>query len=232
MKQADPEIQTLMHRRRFLSILSAGATLTLPVGWVCAEESNLWLPDDLPLTPSQVEGPFYPIPSIEQQLFNDTDLTRKLPEDELAEGQLVNINGVVMNAKGQPLNDAVVEIWQASSDGLYNHPDDSADDPELDQEFQYWGRFVTGAAGAYAFSTILPGEYTGRTARHIHFRIDAPGYKRLITQSYFSQYSARNMEDMLYRRLDKTGRDLLTVEFDNPADQAWQGTFNIVLGVA
>lgn len=221
-----------MHRRRFLGLLTAGAALTLPVGWVCAEDSKLWIPDDLPLTPSQTEGPFYPVPSIEQQLFNDTDLTRKLPEDELALGQLVHVNGVVMNQKGTPLKDAVVEIWQASSAGLYNHPDDSAEHPDLDQDFQFWGRFVTGAGGAYSFSTIIPGEYTGRTARHIHFRVDAPGYSRLTTQSYFSQYGDRNMKDGIYKRLNKQGREALTVEFENPRDQAWQGAFNIVLAAA
>lgn len=225
-----PELTSNMERRRFLKILGAGATLMIPVGWKCAEGSDLVLPDDdLPLTPSQAVGPFYPIPSIEQQMFNDTDLTRKLSSDDLANGQLVTLGGVVTDRKGRPLNQSVVEIWQASSDGLYNHPDDHAADPELDHDFQYWGRFITGEHGEYLFSTILPGEYTGRTARHIHFRIDAPGYRRLTTQSYFSNYGERNMRDGLYRSLNRMERNLVTVEFDTSPDQSWKGDFNIVL---
>lgn len=218
-----------LERRRFLKILSAGVFLTLPVGWTQAEESNLWLPDDLPLTPRQVKGPFYPVPSIEQQIFNDTDLTRKLPDHALADGQIVDIEGIVRDRKGRTLANTVVEIWQASEDGLYNHPNDAAEDPELDANFQYWGRFITGEDGAYRFKTIVPGEYQGRSARHIHFRVASPGYRELITQSYFSMYGERNTKDALYRRLNKQARELLTVEFNDTGGGGWKGTFNIVL---
>ncbi len=221
-----------MERRRFLKILAAGSALAIPVGWGCSSDSGIVTPNGIALTPSQTEGPFYPVPGIEQQMFNDTDLTRKMTGDELATGQLMALDGVVMDRNEQPLDNAIVEIWQASSAGLYNHPNDSAQDPALDPEFQFWGRAVTGEDGRYIFNTIVPGEYDGRTARHIHFRIDAPGYSRLTTQSYFANYGERNALDGLYAGLSAEERGLLTVEFDQPAGEPWMGTFNIVLAEA
>ncbi len=220
---------SLMRRRRFLKILATGATLALPAHWAYSATSHLWLRDDLPLTPQQTEGPYYPIPSIEQQMFNDIDLTRKLPDDELARGQLMVIEGTVMNRQGKPLRDAVVEVWQASAAGLYNHPADHAGDPELDQHFQYWGRSITGENGAYRFETIVPGEYPIRPARHIHFRVDVPGYRRLTTQSYFAMYGERNARDGIYRRLSIAERNQVTVEFQASTDRPWHGVFDMVL---
>lgn len=221
-----------MDRRRFLKILTAGSALAIPIGWACSSDSGIVTPDGVALTPSQTEGPFYPIPSIEQQIFNDTDLTRKLTGDELAQGQLIVLDGTVMDRNEQPLNNSVVEIWQASSAGLYNHPNDNAENPSLDEHFQFWGRAITGEDGTYSFNTIIPGEYDGRSARHIHFRVDSPGYRRLTTQSYFARFGARNSLDGLYSGLSSEGRNLLTVEFSQSTNQPWAGTFNIVLAEA
>ncbi len=232
MKTSKDAVHNYYERRRFLKILAAGSALAIPAGWGCSSENGIVAPDGLALTPSQTEGPFYPVPSIEQQMFNDTDLTRKLPANALAQGQLIVLDGMVMDRSEQPLKDAVVEIWQASSIGLYNHPDDNAANPSLDQDFQFWGRAITGDDGAYRFNTIIPGEYDGRSARHIHFRVDAPGYRRLTTQSYFANYGERNALDGLYTRLNAEGRNLLTVEFNQPANAPWTGTFNIVLAEA
>ena len=232
MKQKDTQVLSILQRRRFLKILGAGAALGIPVGWGCSSDSDLIIPDpngSLSLTPAQAERPFYPVPSIEQQLFNDTDLTRKLPQDEIASGQLIVIEGTVMDQNQRPLNQSVVEIWQASTAGHYNHPNDAANDPALDQAFQFWGRAITGEEGTYQFTTILPGEYTGRSARHIHFRVDSPGYNRLTTQSYFSSFGSRNASDSLYNSLSSSERALVTVEFEEFNDQPWSGTFNIVL---
>lgn len=201
-----------IERRRFLTTLSAGATMLIP-GWALADNC-LWMPDDLPPTPQQTEGPYYPQPTIEQQLHNDTDLCRKLPEDALAKGQAVKLVGVIKNRKGKPINKAIVEVWQASSDGRYNHKRDERNPVKLDKNFQYWGRAITGKDGRYEFTTIIPGKYPGREARHIHYRVDASGYRRCSTQCYFSDYGEDNMRDGLYLQLDKKEREILTVELD------------------
>lgn len=235
-------------RRRFLLALSAGATLLVP-GWVLGK-NNLWIPEDLPLTPQQTEGPFYPETTIDQQLYNDTDLSRKLAGHELAKGQPAIVDGVIKNQKGKPIKDAVVEVWQACATGRYNHKRDAQNPSLLDNNFQFWGRSITGEDGKYTFTTIIPGKYPGRTARHIHYRVDAAGYRRCSTQCYFSEFGEDNMRDGIYTSLDREERNSVTVEFEKPTGKKatqgkakasrkgqekivvtpWRGAFDIVLG--
>ncbi len=218
------------HRRRFLQLLTGGISFAVP-GWALAG-NGLWRPDeDLPLTPAQTEGPFYPVPSIDQQLFNDTDLIQRIAGHEFAKGDRIVVRGTVKNCQGKPLANAVVEIWQACASGRYHHDRDANNRALLDNNFQFWGRAITGDDGTYSFKTIIPGKYPGRTARHIHFRIDAPERKRLITQCYFSDFGEDNARDGLYRSLQPKERELVTIQLDRPdtADQPRSGSFQIVL---
>ena len=219
-------------RRRFLQVLAAGATLAFP-GWVMGK-NFIWVPDELPLTPIQTEGPFYPETTIEQQLFNDNDLSRKLGNHEFAKGQQTIVNGVVKDRAGKPLKGSVVEIWQACTSGRYFHSRDEKNPSLLDNNFQFWGRAITGEDGKYSFKTIIPGMYPGRTGRHLHFRVDSTGHKRLSTQCYFSEYGEDNNRDGIYRSLDPGERKLVTVELNKPAggqetDMPWSGSFDMVL---
>lgn len=233
-------------RRNILKFLVAGSTLAIP-GWVYGRNS-LWIPKDLPLTPQQTEGPFYPETSIEKQIFNDTDLRRRLGDHEFAKGQQCIVSGVIRNRKGRPIKDAIVEIWQACASGRYNHSQDRPNPGLLDNNFQFWGRSITDKDGKYSFITIVPGKYPGRTARHIHYRVDAPGYRRCTTQCYFSDFGNDNMRDGIYRSLNRKERELVTVEFHKPVapksnlrkmdvakkkfkkGSLWTGRFDIVLG--
>jgi len=205
---------SLVERRNVLKTLAAGAAFSIP-GWVLGKGA-IWVPEDLPLTPQQIEGPFYPEKSIEQQLYSDTDLSRKLGDHEMAKGQPCFVEGVVSDRKGRPIKGAVVEVWQACASGRYNHSRDDRNPGLLDNNFQFWGRAITGDDGKYGFTSIVPGKYPGRTARHIHFRVDADGYRRCTTQSYFSDFGEDNMRDGIYRSLGRAERELVTVEFDKP----------------
>ena len=209
---------SLFDRRNVLKTIASAATLAMP-GWVLGANS-IWIPEDLTPTPRQTEGPFYPQPTIEQQMFNDTDLIRKLGTDAVALGQQCIVAGSVKNQKGKPIQGAVVEVWQACASGRYNHERDSRNPRPLDKNFQFWGKAITGEDGKYLFKTIVPGKYPGRTARHIHYRVDAAGYRRCSTQSFFSDYGEDNMQDGLYRQLDRKQRELLTIEFDKPTGEA------------
>lgn len=232
---------TLAERRNVLKYLGAAATLALP-GWVLGENA-LWVPEDLPITPQQTEGPFYPETTIEQQLFNDTDLIRKLGSHEVAKGKPITVEGIIMDRKGKPLANSTVEVWQACASGRYNHSRDSNNPGLLDNNFQFWGRAVTGEDGRYSFNSIIPGKYPGRTGRHIHYRVDSEGFKRSTTQCYFSDFGEDNMRDGIYRSLNAKERKLVTVEFDkrepakaeakpNPKSPLWVGQFNVVLANA
>ena len=90
---------------------------------------------------------------------------------------------------------------------------------------------ITDAGGRYRFRTIRPVAYPGRTP-HIHFAIQAPGFRSLVTQMYVAG-EPRNARDGLYRGIrDETARAAVTVALE-PAPEvepaALAGTFDIVL---
>ena len=91
-----------------------------------------------------------------------------------AEGEVIEITGRVVQADGRPLDNLIVEIWQADSQGRFDNP-----------AFQGWGRAATDAAGIYVFRTIKPGACEGR-APHINFLLLYSGLMRqLQTVMYF-----------------------------------------------
>ena len=147
-------------RRRFLGALALGGAAFFSPG-VFAEELRLVR------TPRQEEGPFYP-----DRLPLDTDNDLLIINDAItpAVGEITHLSGRVLDARGNPVRNATVEIWEADSKGIYIHTKDSIPKAkERDKNFQGFGRFLTGSTGAYYFSTIKPVMYGNRTAPHIHF---------------------------------------------------------------
>src|SRR5918997_1298683 len=98
-------------RRQFLSrsLLGAAAPAALP-SWAFAEE--------LVRTPRQTEGPFYPT-----HLPLDTDNDLLVINDGItpAVGEVTWLSGRILDAKGDPIRNAVVEIWQCDQKGAYLH---------------------------------------------------------------------------------------------------------------
>lgn len=140
------------------------------------------------VTPAQVEGPFHPITP---QTDTDMDLTLVEGHTESAQGEQILVRGRVLDTRGQPLKNALVDVWQANALGRYSHPKDRNTAP-LDPNFQGWGLIRTDANGHYGFKTIKPGAYPlsvadkeGWRCRHIHFKVSRPGSRELITQMYF-----------------------------------------------
>ncbi len=174
-------------------------------------------------TPAQMEGPYYPraIPA-----DADADLLHVAGQGAPARGVPMLLEGVVRAADGSALPGARVEIWQADDQGIYLHPGDSRL-AQRDAGFQGFGRAVADGAGRYAFRTIRPGLYPGRT-RHIHLRAQpAGGGTALTTQVYFPD-EPRNDGDMLLRRLAPEQRALLTARV-SAADAGLRAGFDIVL---
>src|SRR5437763_12668569 len=122
--------------------------------------------DELVRTPRQTEGPFYP-----NKLPLDTDNDLLIVNDSItpAVGKVTHLTGRVLDAKGHPVRNALVEIWQCDAKGVYLHTADSGR-KERDTNFQGFGRFLTGSSGEYYFRTIKPVPYPGRTP-HIHFKV-------------------------------------------------------------
>ena len=147
---------------------------------------------ELPRTPGQILGPFYPL----KELAQTADLTRVPGRSGRAIGQVLNVMGRVLNVAGEPVRDAVVEVWQANSYGRYTHPSDTNAAP-LDPNFDGSTVLKTDSEGRYRFKTIKPAAYpAGPTLirpAHIHFQVSGR-HDRLVTQMYF-EHDPHNEKD-------------------------------------
>lgn len=133
----------------------------------------------LAVTPSQPEGPYYPV---EMPPEIDSDLTRLGGKSVV--GVILLLEGRVTDTSGEVVPGAEIEIWQTDSEGIYLH---SADPrfSDRDPNFQFFGISTTDASGRYQFTTLLPGEY-GSRPRHIHFKLKIEGRVVLTSQFYFA----------------------------------------------
>ena len=122
------------------------------------------------VTPGQTEGPFYPVTLPADR---DADLVRVQGQAAQAVGQVTHVSGRVLDKRGEIVRGATVEIWQCDNNGVYNHPGNSGQ-RRRDAAFQGYGRTNVDGSGRYAFRTIRPVAYPGRTP-HIHFKVHAPG---------------------------------------------------------
>jgi len=136
-------------------------------------------------TPTESEGPFYPIVA---QKDTDFDLTKVDGQEAEALGKHIIIQGSIFDTEGNPVEGATVDLWQANADGKYAHPHDSNPAP-IDENFQGWAIVPSGVNGEFRFKTVLPGVYNvgGGWSRppHIHFKVSKKGYIELVTQMYF-----------------------------------------------
>jgi len=160
-------------------------------------------------TPSDIEGPFYPVTP---QKDKDFDLTKVEGREGVAKGEVIQIVGTVMDTHGKPIEDATVDIWQANALGRYNHPNDN-NPAAVDENFQGWAVVQSGKEGQFRFKTIKPGAYPlGRNTMrppHIHFKVSKKGYQELTTQMYFPDEEL-NEKDALLQRKDKANQALMT----------------------
>ena len=104
-------------------------------------------------------------------------------------GDPITIEGRITDADGKPVDDALIEIWQANAHGRYAHPDDARDLP-LEPAFKGFGRFPTNPDGAFRFTTVKPGPVPaprgGVQAPHINVTVFMRGMlKQLTTRIYF-----------------------------------------------
>jgi protocatechuate 3,4-dioxygenase, beta subunit len=182
----------------------------------------------LQLTPAQTEGPFYP-----DHLPLDTDNDLLIINDEItpAVGEVTHLTGRVLDASGNPIRNALVEIWQVDGNGVYLHTADRH--AQRDANFQGFGRFMTGSTGEYYFRTVKPVPYPGRTP-HIHFKLKRRGQREFITQCYIKGHP-QNERDGIYRGIrDNKARESVTIDFkpmkDSKAGEL-AANFDVVLGV-
>jgi protocatechuate 3,4-dioxygenase alpha subunit len=133
------------------------------------------------LTPFQTVGPFF-------------DFGLVIPNGEVvaepaAAGLHITIEGVVRDAAGNPLPDALIEVWQADASGKYRNPAERHN-TSTDPAFDGFGRVATDDGGKFLFKTVMPGRVPGPDGRlqapHVAVGVLARGIQtRLITRIYF-----------------------------------------------
>ncbi len=137
-------------------------------------------------TPRTIEGPLWlagaPLSKHEARLDQD-------PE----QGEVLFMEGQVRDTHGSPVAGAVVDVWHANTKGGYSHFDPSQ------TPFNLRRRIETDAEGRYRFRSIMPAGYGcppdgptqellnhlnrhGRRPAHVHFFVEAPGFRKLTTQ--------------------------------------------------
>ena len=178
-------------------------------------------------TPSQGEGPFFPN---KLPLDTDNDLLTLNNSITPAIGEVAHLSGKVTDIKGNPLRNALIEIWQVDATGSYIHTGSSGYD-KRDKNFQGYGRFLTGIKGEYYFRTIKPVSYPGRTP-HIHVKVSHKGNEVLTTQLYV-QGEALNNNDFLLNRAGKHKSALITsfTPLKGSKVGELQAEFNMIIGI-
>lgn len=159
----------------------------------------------LPLTPScgsdptprQTEGPYY-LPSTPERADLIVD----------GQGPAFTLVGLVLSRNCQPIRRALVDLWHADALGAYDT-----------RGYRFRGHQFTDESGRFAFRTVLPGLYPGRT-RHFHVKVQAAGGPVLTTQLYFPD-EPENARDRIYDR-----RLLMSME---SASGARTGRFDFVI---
>ena len=167
--------------------------------------------EPLGTTPSQTVGPFFgfALPYEAGPLL--------VP---LTDPDTIRIEGIVRDGKGDPVPDALIEIWQANRSGRYAHPNDDRDDLPLEEGFVGFGRCGTDAEGRYWFATVKPGRVPGpdgtMQAPHIAVNVLARGLLRqLPTRIYFPDEAEANAADPVLASIDdEAARETLIARED------------------
>ena len=142
-------------------------------------------------TPRTIEGPLYvagaPLVEGDVNLTDDADDTGTL-----------FMSGTIKGPDGAPVEGAILHVWHANSQGWYSHFD-----PTREQTpFNNRRRIRIGSDGRYAFHSKMPNGYSvppqgatdrlmqglgrhGNRPAHVHFFVEAPGYRTLTTQINF-----------------------------------------------
>ena len=142
------------------------------------------------------------------------------------------MNGRILDARGEPIRNALVEIWQCDNNGSYIHTKDTNKAKE-DKNFQGFGRFLTGSYGEYVFRTIKPVPYPGRTP-HIHMAVKMKGRKELVTQCYIKGHPGNEKDGVWKGIRDEKARASVTIPFDPLAGSKageLAARFNVVMGL-
>ena len=152
-------------------------------------------------TPSQTVGPFHRI-----MVPWEGGAELVAPDDPHA----IRIEGRILDGEGRPVDDSVVEVWQANIHGRYAHPEDTREVP-LVEGFDGFGRAIADGEGRFTIVTVkpgcVPGPGEGVQAPHISLSVFARGLlKHLVTRVYFSDEAGANEKDPVLQSIEEAVR--------------------------
>ena len=163
-------------------------------------------------TPSQTVGPYFAYGLAAPQYgYPFTGLASDQVADEFVPGERIRIAGRVFDGAGAPIPDAMIEIWQADSEGRYAHPNDAR---ASNQRFRGFGRFGTGTEreNRFIFSTVKPGSVDGVQAPHINVIVFMRGMLlHAYTRIYFAD-EVLNQNDPVLQTLAPEARATLMAQ--------------------
>jgi catechol 1,2-dioxygenase len=155
-------------------------------------------PGELRQTPTEIQGPYFRLGApVRSSLLEPGDKPGLV------------LNGRVLNEKGRPVPGALINIWSSDAEGNYDMVG-----------YRYTGMQVTDEAGRYEFTTIIPGCYEPRNAKHIHMMIQGVS-SPVVTQLYI-EGEPGNYEDDFY-----SPQLLVTCSVDD--DGTKHGVFDFVI---
>jgi protocatechuate 3,4-dioxygenase beta subunit len=180
---------------------------------------------EVPLTLSELTGPG---PAISAITPEDADLTRNAGTGGEAIGQRIIVTGRVLDYQGNPIPNALLEIWQANAAGRYLHKRDQWPGA-LDPNFLGMGRCLTNENGVYRFLTIRPGAYpwlnhpNAWRPAHIHFSLFGSSMlSRLVTQMYFPDDPLFDLDPIFNGVPTERARQRLIAAYDHSVtEQEW-----------
>jgi catechol 1,2-dioxygenase len=131
-------------------------------------------PGELKQTPREIEGPYFRLGApMRSSLLEPGDK----PE--------IVLSGRVLTEKGRPVGGAVVNFWSSDAAGNYDMAG-----------YRYTGYVLTDEAGRYEVTTIIPGCYQPRQAKHIHVKIQ--GVSSAVTTQLYVEGEPGNTDDSYY----------------------------------
>jgi protocatechuate 3,4-dioxygenase beta subunit len=174
-----------LSRRRVILGSACSGLLLPPAHGALAQILPRAPAQDLPLTPACRDGDPPTPPEIEGPYFTPRSPLRSDLREPALPGRPVELSGVVLTRTCQPVANALVDLWHADDRGQYDNVG-----------YRLRGHVFTDAQGRYAFRTIVPGPYPGRT-RHYHVKVQAPNRPVLTTQLYFPD-DPQNRRDFFF----------------------------------
>jgi protocatechuate 3,4-dioxygenase beta subunit len=168
-------------------------------------------------TLTELTGPVYGYDAVQPL---DNDLTRNAVQGSEPLGERIILTGRILDDTGAPVQNALIEIWQANAAGRYIHHYDQHPAP-LDPNFRGTGRTLTNERGEYRFTSIRPGAYPWRNhpnawrPAHIHLSICGVNIlQRLVTQMYFPGDPLLPLDPIYNGIPDEKARERLIARFD------------------